>query len=874
MWICHYDLTFEKVFDSVDSHGGYIRGRGRGRGRGSRRAKPKIDDKPPPFPICIRLIRDVAKRHRLHFRGAMVAHDGKKNAYTSIDPGWGRNVFGGQVDDKKFNVHFTLVAKISKADIKTLIDQSTEGKSELVKNPSSQSWIQCLDTVARTELIRNMTYTGKNFTMAPDADVRPELSIGNGCEAWACFYTSFKAMDTGLYYGFDVSYTCFYTEQSVRDFAIQVLQKTSNNPNAMEIEDPWPNGMSSYEVSLLNNELRGLKIEPLYQPVGQSRKPSPIKCITNRSAREIECEGKDGRKISIADYFEQIGEPLKHPRLPCIDMQSGKNGHTFIPLEKAKISAAQRRLRQMPVDMHSRMIQMGARDPLRRSRDISKMFEKVNLQTAPTLRAFGIDVHCGSESIEGRILTPPLISFSDAKLCVEDRETEDLSWSLSSHQLWKVNGELDDWGLLISASDFTKSQAKEFVQAFRIVAEDLGMTVREPIISFGYQQTVATDLINLYQKVKKVSAEKTGAEGRCRIIMVVKDDAGVNDYDQIKNCGETYLGIPTQCVVKHHAEEPRELYLKNVILKVNAKLDGVNWTLGWESISCLAKRVGPNGKATCMIIGICVTHPPAMRGKNDRPSVAATVGSLDPLGNRWASSIRLCSATENGIDSAPRMVYDVLLAYRRENGCFPTNLLIYRSGVSDGQFQHVKVTEVVGIRAEVERCSQMDFKEAYKPRITFIVMQKRHHTRFFPVNGERMDITNNCVPGTVVDRTVGHSVNYDFYLISHNSPQGTVRPVRYILLEDDLNFDADEIQCLTYNLAFAFCRSTRPVASVPAVLYAELLSIRARSHLSARDYYKDMKSGREYDFLRSIPDKLFEGVPVVPPNLRTRLYYV
>ncbi len=40
----------------------------------------------------------------------------------------------------------------------------------------------------------------------------------------------------------------------------------------------------------------------------------------------------------------------------------------------------------------------------------------------------------------------------------------------------------------------------------------------------------------------------------------------------------------------------------------------------------------------------------------------------------------------------------------------------------------------------------------YKPGITFIVVQKRHHTRFFPQNTRRL--TDNVPPGTVVDRVV------------------------------------------------------------------------------------------------------------------------
>ena len=35
----------------------------------------------------------------------------------------------------------------------------------------------------------------------------------------------------------------------------------------------------------------------------------------------------------------------------------------------------------------------------------------------------------------------------------------------------------------------------------------------------------------------------------------------------------------------------------------------------------------------------------------------------------------------------------------------------------------------------------------YRPPITFVVVQKRHHTRFFPTDPRYSDRSGNCVPG-------------------------------------------------------------------------------------------------------------------------------
>ena len=60
----------------------------------------------------------------------------------------------------------------------------------------------------------------------------------------------------------------------------------------------------------------------------------------------------------------------------------------------------------------------------------------------------------------------------------------------------------------------------------------------------------------------------------------------------------------------------------------------------------------------------------------------------------------------------------------------------------------------------------------YKPKVTFLVVQKRHHTRFFPTRDEDADGRNrNVPPGTVVDREITHPTEVDFYLVSHASIQ-------------------------------------------------------------------------------------------------------
>lgn len=108
-----------------------------------------------------------------------------------------------------------------------------------------------------------------------------------------------------------------------------------------------------------------------------------------------------------------------------------------------------------------------------------------------------------------------------------------------------------------------------------------------------------------------------------------------------------------------------------------------------------------------------------------------------------ASAIRLQQARVETIQDLTSMAKELLLAYYRKTGKKPLRIITFRDGVSEGQFAEVMKTEIDAIR---KACYALE--ASYKPPITFIVVQKRHHARFFPLNKNEADRSGNCLPGT------------------------------------------------------------------------------------------------------------------------------
>lgn len=149
------------------------------------------------------------------------------------------------------------------------------------------------------------------------------------------------------------------------------------------------------------------------------------------------------------------------------------------------------------------------------------------------------------------------------------------------------------------------------------------------------------------------------------------------------------------------------------------------------------------------------------------------------------------------------MVRERILAwnkYRKDpNKNVPANIVYFRDGVSEGQYDAVLEQEVAKIKE-----AWRDLRKTFKPKagfsknpktlkITAIIGGKRHHTRFYPVDQSKETADErggwNCLPGTLVDQAVTSPYYRDFYLQSHRGVKGTARSTHYFVIKDEQNPD-------------------------------------------------------------------------------------
>jgi eukaryotic translation initiation factor 2C len=242
-----------------------------------------------------------------------------------------------------------------------------------------------------------------------------------------------------------------------------------------------------------------------------------------------------------------------------------------------------------------------------------------------------------------------------------------------------------------------------------------------------------------------------------------------------------------------------------------------------------------------MLVGIDVTHP-SPGSKEGAPSVAGIVASIDKHLGQWPAGFSIQEGRKEMVSALEGMFLRRLTLWEDHNPQLPDNIIIYRDGVSEGQYQLLLDQELPLIRNACKQKYPADRTKAGFPKISIIVCGKRHHTRFYPSTEGDADRSSNCGPGTVVDRGVTEVRNWDFFLQPHACLQGTARTGHYYVILDEVFrfrplkhphvYPADALEELTHNMCHLFGRATKAVSLCPPAYYADLLCTRLRCYLS------------------------------------------
>lgn len=591
---------------------------------------------------------------------------------------------------------------------------------------------------------------------------------------------------------------------------------------------PAIQNLSPHQLKQLNGILRNAKFTVTHR---KTNRVFTLSRIAQQAAADCKflLQGRDGqpdKMVHVPEYFQKVHNvQVTKPRLPCV--VQGKN---YIPMEFVRLVEFNSiPFAKLSANQTADMIKVAAKPPAERKAKIAEWRNKLDWGNLEKVKAWNVEVNPNMMTLQGRVLPPPAIHYQSGQ-----QRPMGGAWNMRGAKYAKAGQPLVAWSIVNLDPRCERGAIQQFVTQ---LVRNLNITncpvqnAQPPIVDCHLNTNTRFDVMRGFEDIKP--ALQAGARAAFQagkrdpqLIVLLLPNKDLGRYAEIKRCAAQDLKAPvvTQLLQtqKIRGDRGMDQYIGNVSMKIHAKLGGVTHHVPQPMLD-----------KTTMMIGADVTHPPR-RAENDliAPSIAVSVAAISGDNNLFRPAIRPQEGRKETITDLFGMVVSHLKVFQKNTKALPAKIIMFRDGVSEGQYAKCATEEYAAILAAAR---EVDAK--YRPKITFVVCVKRHAMRFFAQNAADGDRTGNLPPGTVVDTNVCHPFAFDFYLQAHQGLQGTARPTHYMVVKDDIGFDADKMQGLCNALCYSYARACRSVSLIPVAYYSDIIAGKCRDLI-----YKDDSS--------------------------------
>jgi len=540
--------------------------------------------------------------------------------------------------------------------------------------------------------------------------------------------------------------------------------------------------------------------------------------------RTFTIDGQQGEVVNIADYMEQKYRlRLVLPDVPCVfvnvrDRESNIRKPIYFPIEVLKIVGGQRvPLQKMDGRFQDDMIRMTRMNP-EQMKEATRGVMGAAFLTAnnPFAQRFKVPLDSNAIITEAEILPAPSILYG-RNVREEPNPQGVLSWRPSQNRNYLIPGRLDKWRVVNYNNCLDRQILEQFIDRLMNKLRERGVqNGQRPDIIIESQANRITD-----------RAQQDGI----RFLMIVTKNKTDPIHDHLKHF-ELRSKIVTQHLwqqtVFNIVKKNQQITLENVVMKTNEKLGGTNFMA--ISSHLLDSSIGKNGVleqywiGSRLFIGLELSHG---KGKTSLPSVVGMSYNF----NEALSMTGHYFFTEQNKTVIMNLAKELekpisMYKQRSKSNKWPSHIVIYRSGVSEGEYIQVNRFEKKAILDCFESLAKKN-ADFVKPGFTFVLAQRNNGFRLIPTvapqtGGRITDADRNLKPGTCITQGIISPTLEQFIVIAHRTIQGTCRPIMYTVLADQgANGKRIPLGELKY-LTFALCHLHNNVlgtVNVPSVLY-------------------------------------------------------
>ncbi|KAL5339157.1 ribonuclease H-like domain-containing protein [Aspergillus crustosus] len=770
-----------------------------------------------------------------------------------------------------FRVKVTSTGPIS---ISSLIDYLSSTTNLCTIFRSKPETLQALDIIVNHHAQSNpsleSTPTNSHFPIQGPQTAR--FTLGAGLEALRGFSIAVRAATSRLLVNCQVDYAVFCQNAELTRVIAAFRQDSS--PNVSRLEAFLRR--LQVRVTHLHHQSRVRVIAGLAAPAdGEGGENPPIVECYGAGPREVQfwfcypapavpgkMDGRTGtellgRYITVEAFFREKYGIAVDPDMPVIRILSRRKQPIYLPVDVCVIRDGQPARSRIGAAQRTRMKHFAIRSPAVNARSVATTGAEL-VAGSTILKKFGFTINPNLVTVPGRVLQPPSILYSNQTKA----KVTSACWKQNSARFCKPC-RLSTWAFLyiVGAKDKEREcfrspeDLKPCIGAFRSKLHALGVVTQtmadghrvdvSPAFSHGRYNMARLDSV-IGSAVAHLARVR-----KPELVLVILSSNNRDIYGSVKRVCDVHLGIRNICTLASKFVRRDEACLASLALKLNLKMGGVNHVLAAEK-----EKPGILAEGRTMIVGIEISHPAAATAASGaaQPTIVSMVASVDKHLAQWPADIQITYAPNP--PPLDRMLETRLYLWaRRNNNTYPENIIIYRSGLpTDPQSASPSLatttTELPLLKSACATCTRTQNKPM--PRLTYILVSKRHKTRLYPSRPGDADLLSNPRNGTVVDRGVTEARQWDFYLQAHAPLAGTARPAHYVVWFDEVfrgvqvqqqqhllpngysngnTNPANSLEEFTHELCYLFGRTNKAISICTPAYYAGLLCERGRCYL-------------------------------------------
>lgn len=611
---------------------------------------------------------------------------------------------------------------------------------------------------------------------APGQSLRPEdfrLNVGECIELWRGFHHSVRPIAAGGGAALNMNATsgAYIAPCSLLDFICSIAGVSSSNFRCATGNQQGT--LSGQQLTIINRFLRSPanKVHLTYEVPGtnihrsKTRVKADARGVSSRGVGDITFALKgSGQQTSVLAYYRQTYNVNLRPNWPAIEVTKG----TFLPVQLCSIPEGIPYARKLNPNQQVAATAFQQLKPAERFAMIERMNATVLEQKrGPFARNFGIEVSTKPKVVPAHILPSHGIVYQnprDAKPIVNGQ------WrmNLGKDKFQKLGGELKNYAVFEVTSAGRQPQRRHVDSIAQLLATMERVTglrcagarcVHHGALPEGAQES---QLVNYLKQA--------GTKGASVCFIIVRKQSTA--YDHVKSAGDL-AGVTTQCLTDFNVGKKATdgTFAINVGLKLNAKLRGTNFA----SDVPIKQLIGTDA----IVFGADIGHGAV--GSTGKPGIASVVCTTDttcmqyewavranPLKPPPAGNVRVPPRKDEIIVEMAGMVGELLSrVIALNNACPPPQIVFFRDGVSESEYDRALREEAPAIMKGVEQVKHLVATDSLKvddklvnvsaqakaaiakwaPALTYMICGKRHHIRL-------SDQGRNVPAGTTLDTDI------------------------------------------------------------------------------------------------------------------------